>query len=333
MNLVTGAAGHLGNVLVRELLARGEPVRVLILPGEDTRSLNGLPVDCVIGNVLDPEALSWAMRDVDHVFHLAALVSITEDQSNLLQAVNVEGTRNVIAAAKAAHVQKLVYTSSIHALERPPAGVKITEKLSFDPDNPAGPYDRTKAQASMLVQEAASEGLDTRILCPTGVVGPYDYRRSEMGELILSWMQRPFNFMVEGAFDFVDVRDVARGQIQARDTGKSGETYILGGERIELKLLHKLVQKITGKETPLITFPLPIAMIVAPMAELYYKLSHTKPRFTRYSIETIMSNSEISSEKARKELGYEFTPLVKSITDTIRWWLNNLGITKRSLRL
>lgn len=333
MNLVTGAAGHLGNVLVRELLARGEPVRVLILPGEDTRSLKGLPVDCVIGDVLDPESLSWAMRDVDTVFHLAALVSITEDKAYLLKAVNVDGTRNVIEAAKAANVQKLVYTSSIHALERPPKGVRISEQFAFDPENPAGSYDRTKAQASLLVKSAAGEGLDTRILCPTGVLGPYDYRRSEMGGLILDFMQKPFNFMVEGAFDFVDVRDVAKGQILARDKGKSGETYILGGERIELKLLHDLVQKITGKETPLITFPLPIAMIVAPMAELYYKITKTKPRFTRYSIETVFSNSEISSDKAKKELGYQSTPLVKSIADTVRWWWDNLGITKRSLRL
>ena len=333
MNLITGAAGHLGNVLVRELIARGEDVRVLILPGEDTRSLKGLPVDCVIGNVLDPKSLSWAMRDVDTVFHLAALVSITEDKAHLLRLVNVDGTRNVIEAAKAAHVQKLVYTSSIHALERPPKGVKISEQLAFDPENPAGPYDRTKAEASLLVKTAAGDGLDTRILCPTGVVGPFDYRRSEMGELILDWMQRPVNFMVEGAFDFVDVRDVAKGQILARDNGEPGETYILGGERIELKLLHKLVQKVTGKETPLITFPLPIAMIVAPMAELYYKITKTKPRFTKYSIETVFSNSEISSEKAKDELGYQSTPLVKSITDTVRWWWDNLGITKRSLRL
>lgn len=333
MNLVTGAAGHLGNVLVRELLAQGEDVRVLILPGEDTRSLKGLPVDCVIGNVLDPDSLTWAMRDVDTVFHLAALVSITEDKAHLLKAVNVDGTRNVIQAAKTAQVQKLVYTSSIHALERPPKGVRISEQLNFDPENPAGAYDRTKAQASLLVKSAAGEGLDTRILCPTGVVGPYDYRRSEMGDLILDWMQRPLNFMVEGAFDFVDVRDVAKGQILARDQGKPGETYILGGERIELKLLHTLVQKVTGKETPLITFPLPIAMIVAPMAELYYKLTKTKPRFTKYSIETVFSNSEISSDKAKEELGYQSTPLVKSITDTVRWWWDNLGITKRSLRL
>lgn len=333
MNLVTGGAGHLGNVLVRELLELGEKVRVLVLPGEDTQSLQGLPIDCVEGNVMDLDSLMAAMQDVEVVFHLAALVSITEDQSHLLQKVNVEGTRNVIEAAKAMKVKKLVYTSSIHALSRPPLGVPITEQLAFDPDNPAGPYDRTKAQASLLVQSAARQGLDACIICPTGVIGPYDYRRSEMGELILAWMQKRVNILVDGAFDFVDVRDVAKGQILARDKGRSGETYILGGERIELGLLHSLVKKMTGKDTRLITFPLPIAMILAPIAELYYKISKTRPRFTRYSLETVVSNSEISSEKAKTELGYQPRTLVKSISDTVRWWWENISLTRRSLRL
>ncbi len=333
MNLVTGAAGHLGNVLVRELLARGESVRALILPGEETQSLDGLPVEQVAGNVLDRDSLAAAMKDVDVVFHLAALVSITPGQSDLLQQVNVDGTRNVVEVARQMKVRQLIYTSSIHALERPPLGTPISEKLAFDPDNPAGPYDRTKARASLIVQQAGRTGLDTRILCPTGVIGPHDYRRSEMGELILEWMNKRVSFLVEGAFDFVDVRDVAKGQILARDRGEPGETYILGGERIEIKFLPKLVEKVTGKPARVITFPLPIAQIIAPMAELYYKLTKTKPRFTRYSLETILSNSEISSEKARQQLNYQPMGLVQSVADTVRWWLENLGITKRKLRL
>ncbi|MDY6846666.1 MAG: SDR family oxidoreductase [Chloroflexota bacterium] len=333
MNLVTGGAGHLGNVLVRELLSQGEDVRVLILPGEGTQSLDGLDVGLIEGNILDIECLKDAMKGVENVFHLAALVSITEDQNHLLQAVNVEGTRNVIESAKQMGVKKLVYTSSIHALERPPLGVRISEDCKFDANNPAGSYDRTKAQASLLIKDATEDGLDTRIICPTGVIGPYDFRRSEMGELILSWMTKPLSFMVDGAFDFVDVRDVAKGHILARDLGKPGETYILGGERIELKLLHSLVEKVTGKKSPMITFPLPVAMIVAPIAEFYYKITKTRPKITRYSLETVFSNSEISSEKAKDELGYKPRTLVESITDTVRWWWENLEKTKRTLRI
>jgi len=332
MNLITGGAGHLGNVLARELLERGEKVRVLVLPGEDTQSLEGLDVEMVLGNVLDLDSLRAAMQDVEVVFHLAALVSITPAQGSLLEAVNVEGTRNVIEAAKELGVKKMIYTSSIHALQRPPLGVSIDERLEFDPINPAGPYDRTKAQASLLVKAASEAGLDTRIICPTGVVGPYDYRLSEMGGLILTWMRGGPHFMVEGAFDFVDVRDVAQGQILARDNGKSGETYILGGERVELPWLHQVVQKVTGKKSPMITFPLPIAKIIAPLAEVYYKLTGAKPRITRYSIETVFSNSEISCEKAKKELGYSPRAMVQTVTDTVKWWRQNLNFTHRTLR-
>ncbi len=277
MNLITGGAGHLGNVLARELLERGEGVRVLVLPGEDIQSLEGLDIDVVEGNILDRESLRAAMQDVSVVFHLASLVSITEDGSNLLEKVNVDGTQNVIDVAKEMGVKQLIYTSSIHALERVPEGVPIDESLAFDPMNPAGPYDRTKAQASLLVQAANEDGLDTRIVCPTGVVGPFDYKRSEMGELILSWMHRGLHFMIDGAFDFVDVRDVALGQILARDNGKRGETYILGGERIELPWLHQVIQKVTGRKSPMITFPLPIAMIVAPMAEFSIRSPRPSP--------------------------------------------------------
>jgi len=333
MNLITGAAGHIGNVLVRELLSRGEKVRALILPGEDTRSLDGLPVERVEGNVLDLDSLRAAMQDVDVVFHLASLVSITKDQEELVRKVNVDGTRNVIEAVKDARVRRLVYTSSIHALERPPIGTPVNEALKFDPENAAGVYDQTKAEASLLVKQAASEGLDAVILCPTGVTGPYDFRRSEVGELILSFMQKRITFLVEGAYDFVDVRDVATGQILARDYAKSGETYILGGERIELKLMHDLVKKVTGKDTKVLSFPLPVALIVAPIAELYYKVTKTRPRFTRYSIETVISNSEIYSDKAKAELGYKPRSLVNSIADTVRWWWENLGLTRKSLRL
>ncbi len=332
MNLITGGAGHLGNVLVKELIGRGERVRVLVLPGEETRSLNGLPIEILEGNILDQNVLKRAMLDVDVVFHLAALVSITKGKEDLIHKVNVEGTRNVINTARASHVKKLIYTSSIHALERPPKGITIDESLAFDPDNPAGIYDRTKAKASILIQQAAAEGLDARIVCPTGVIGPFDYRRSEVGELVLSWMQKRMHFLIEGAFDFVDVRDVAIGQILARDHGAQGETYLLGGERIELKFLRDLVQRVTGLRTPVITFPLPMAMILAPAAELYYKMTKTKPKLTRYSIETVMSNSDISSTKAKTQLGYNPRSLSVSIVDTVNWWLENLSITRQALR-
>ena len=146
-------------------------------------------------------------------------------------------------------------------------------------------------------------------------------------------MEKPLNFMVEGAFDFVDVRAWQRGKLWLEITANAAKLISLGGERIELTLLHKLVQKVTGKNSKMITFPLPIAMVVAPLAELYYKITKTRPVLTRYALETVFSNSEISSEKARKELGYQPIKLEKSIPDTVRWWWDNLALAKKTLRL
>ena len=198
MIFMTGATGHIGNVLARELVLRGEKVRVLVLPGEDTDSLQGVDVEQVIGDVLDTEQLAAAMEDAELVYHLAGVISIMPGPNPLMRKVNVDGTRNVLQAARQAGVKRLIYTSSIHALERPIDGRIINEDLKFDPYNPAGEYDRTKAEATLAVQEAVNDGLDAVIVCPTGVIGPHDYRKSELGLLIWSWARRRLNLLVDG---------------------------------------------------------------------------------------------------------------------------------------
>jgi len=320
MILVTGAAGHIGNVLVRELVNDGNDVRALILPGEDAASLEGLSVEIAEGNVLDPQSLDKAMRGVDLVFHLAGIISIMPGQDEVMRRVNVDGTRNVLAAAQKAQVKRLVYTSSIHALSRDWKG-KIDETVPFDPDNQAGGYDRSKAQASLAVMEAVKQGLNAVIVCPTGVVGPYDYRGSEMGDLLHSWLRLRPHFLIEGAYDFVDVRDVARGQILACQHGKTGEVYILSGGRVRLMEMKQMVQDVLGKHSMTIKIPTWLAKFASLFTPLYYKLSRQVPKFTGYSLETVQSNSDISNQKAKKELGYSPRDLMTTIGDTVRWWL------------
>lgn len=333
MNLVTGAAGHLGNVLVRALIERGEAVRALVLPGENIGSLDGLPVELISGNVLDPPSLDRAVEGVDTVFHMAALVSLLEEHAAILRKVNVEGTHNMLRAAQAAGVRRFVYTSSIHALTRPEAGVTIDETQPFDPHNPAGAYDRTKAAASIAVQQAAADGFHAVIACPTGVIGPYDFRRSEMGEMILTWMNSPYQWLVSGSFDFVDVRDVAEGHIRARDEGRPGETYILGGSQIRVDQLCSLVMEQVRRRARVIQVPDRLAMLAAGMAEKYYHLTHTRPSFTRYSLETLLSNSLISTRKAGSELGYRPRGLFETVRDTVAWWVENKAATMASVRI
>jgi len=318
MNLVTGAAGHIGNVLVRKLLSDGRQVRALVLPEEDISSLDGLDIDLAEGNVLDPLSLDQAMEGVDIVYHLAGVISIMPGHNEWMRKVNVDGTKNVLQAAKKAGVTRLVYTSSIHALSRNWKG-KIDESVPFDPDTQAGGYDRTKAAASLAVLDAVKDGLDAVIVCPTGVIGPHDYRGSEMGDLLTSWLRRKLHFMVKGAYDFVDVRDVACGHILACDRGQAGEVYILSGWQIKVLELKKLVQDALGHRIVSVTIPMWMAKIGAKIMPLYYRLTKKTPKFTDYSLETLQSNSNVCCGKANRELGYKPRDLGMTIKDTVRW--------------
>jgi dihydroflavonol-4-reductase len=320
MILVTGAGGHIGNVLVRELVIRGQKVRALLLDGEDSTPLKGLDIEIMEGNILRPADLARAMQGVDTVYHLASMISISPGMDEIMRRINIEGTQNVIDAVRAAGVKRLVYTSSIHALCRPPEGEMICEDIAFDPQSPAGPYDRTKAEASLLVQKAVREGMDAVIVCPTGVVGPYDYKRSEMGLLVLGWIKDRINLLVEGSFDFVDVRDVALGHILACEHGKPGGVYLLSGERISLKQMAKTVQETTGRKASTIVVPFGLATFATYFTPLWYRITRTKARFTRYALETVSSNSFISNEKARRELGYNPRSMRESLIDTVKWW-------------
>ena len=234
LNLVTGATGHIGNVLVRRLLELGQRVRVFILPGEDRSALEGLEIEYAEGNVLDPESLAQAMAGVNMVYHLAGVITILPGKNDFVERVNVQGTRNVLTAARRAGVGRVIYTGSIHAFQRVPHGVLVDEAVPFDAEHAINAYDRSKALASMAVQEAVREGQDAVIACPTGVIGPHDYRLSEMGALIFDWIKTRTAMIIKGAYDFVDVRDVAEGLILAAARGRTGETYILSGQQIQV---------------------------------------------------------------------------------------------------
>jgi len=322
MILVTGATGHIGNVLVRKLLERGEKVRALILPGESRAPLQGLDVEAMEGDVLDTTSLFKALQGVRGVFHLAGVISIMPGSNPLIRKVNVEGTRNVIRVAKETGIRKLVYTSSIHAIKRMEEGV-IDETLPYDLDNPFGEYDRSKAEATLEVKQAAQAGLDAVIVCPTGVIGPYDFRGSMMGDVIRTAAEQKPTFYVDGAYDFVDVRDVASGLIAAAEKGQRGESYILSGQKISVRYLLETVREITGRHFFQMKIPFDLAKFASMFTPLYYHLANATPRFTPYSLEVLKSNADISHAKATHDLGYKPRPLYETIKDTVRWFLES----------
>src|SRR5512138_172824 len=321
MWLVTGATGHIGNVLVRKLIERGEKVRALLLPNECRDSIHGLEIEAVEGDILNEDSLYRSMHDVKGVFHLAGVISIMPGSNDVVRRVNIEGTKNTLRVAKELNVGRFVYTSSIHAIKRVEEGM-IDERLPYDTDNPYGEYDRAKAQATLEVQKAAQAGLEAVIACPTGVIGPYDFRGSLMGGVIHEAAESKPTFYVDGAYDFVDVRDVADGLIAAAEKGRRGESYILSGQKISVRYLLETVREITGRGFFQMKVPFDLAKFAALFTPMYYQLANETPRFTPYSLEVLKSNSNISHAKATKELGYHPRPLYESIQDAIKWFLD-----------
>ncbi len=315
MQLVTGATGHIGNVLVRQLLARGEKVRALVRGGKVPAALQGLNAEIIAGDILDPQSLKGALQGVDVVHHLAARINLCAEYDPDTERVNLEGTRNLLKAATEAHTRRFVYASSIYAMKTPEQGV-VDESCPFDPSFARGTYDRSKAAASLAVQQAAREGLDAVILCPTAVVGPYDFQVSEAGRGILFNMPAGIKFTVEGAYDMVDVRDVARGFVLAAEKGRKGEVYILGGERLTVRQLTQIIWKAAGGWHLGVHLP----DWVADLAGQILPTFDDDPIVTAYALAAIRSNSFISHAKASTELGYAPGAAARAIEDAVSWF-------------
>lgn len=321
MIVVTGATGRIGNVLVRLLLRnKNESVRVLIPKFESSTSLEGLAVEKVEGDVLNLDSLIKAFQGAEIVYHLAAIVSIMPGKNKMMSRVNVEGTANVVKACLTCRVRRLVYTSSIHALGNISQGKVINESFPFDIDNAMGEYDKSKAQASLKVLEAVKQGLDAVIVCPTGVIGPFDFKPSLMGKFFLSFAEKNLKAYIAGAFDFVDVRDVALGHIMACEKGVAGEKYILSGQLISIDSIMSILQEVTGLEPPRLKIPIWLIKIMAPFISFYCRLKKSEPLFTSYSIKTLMSHSLVSHDKASRKLNYFPRSIKESVLDSINWF-------------
>lgn len=177
--------------------------------------------------------------------------------------------------------------------------------------------------ASLEVLKGIDKGLDSVLVCPTGIIGPYDYKISQMGRLFVDFMNGNQKTYIDGAYDFVDVRDVAEGIIAASKYGKSGESYILSGEKITVPQLMSYLKEITRIQAPKFKIPLWLVKGISKAAPIYYKLTKNKPLFTSYSIEVLNSNCDISSKKARKEFNFCSRPLKESIKDSVEWLKEN----------
>ncbi|HOW36931.1 MAG TPA: SDR family oxidoreductase [Candidatus Pacearchaeota archaeon] len=335
MIVVTGATGHIGSALVRELITqmpkkKQKKIRVFVLPSESLKPLEGLNVDVVYGDVRDYRSLIRAFKGAEIVYHLAGIVTIGSGKTRLLKEVNVKGTINVCNACRDLGIPRLVYVSSIHAFKEPPKGIPIKETKDFSPKNVRGDYAKSKAAATRAVLNSVKRGLNAVIVHPTGVIGPYEYNLSNMGQLVMDFMRKKLLAIVDGSYDFVDVRDVAKGIILAGKKGRKGESYILSGEQITVKSMMKILEAETGIPAPKTVIPKWFAFITGFFSELYYKARKQKPLFTSYSVSTLSSNSLTNSEKAKRELGYKSRSVKQSLIDTVQWMKKHLLKSKEN---
>lgn len=316
--LVTGAAGHLGSAVIRELKKMNKNIRGLILKGE-----KNVPegIDVFYGDVTDKNSLKdfFEKKEDDLiVIHCAGIVSIASKYSQKMYDVNVNGTKNIVDLCIENNVKKLVYISSVHAIPEKPKGLTIFETKNFSQDKVIGNYAKTKAEATKYVLKS-SENLNLSIIHPSGICGPYDYGRGHVTTLVKDYYNGKLVAGIKGGYDFVDVRDVAKGIISCVEKGRSGECYILSNKYFSVKDIMKMLYEITGKNKIKSYIPLWFIKAMAPFAELYYKILRQPPLYTSYSIYTLNSNAIFSNEKAKKELGFTTRDMKDTLTDTIEW--------------
>jgi dihydroflavonol-4-reductase len=317
--VVTGAAGHAGNNLVRALLARERRVRAVV--HHDRRALEGLKdVEIVEGDVRDLASLRRAFDGAEVVYHTAACISLSTRDWPRLEAINVLGTRNVVDACLDCRVRRLVHFSSIHALAQEPLDVPVDESRPLAVSRRYPPYDRSKAAGEMEVREAIQRGLDAVIVYPTGMIGPYDFRPSYFGQVLLALCLKQLPALVAGGFNWVDVRDVVAGAMEAEGRAPIGSRYLLSGHWASMRELAAMVTGITWTRSPRFVFPMWLARLGVPFGARFTRLDGAHPLYTSVSLRALRSNRMISRERAARDLGYHPRPLQETLVDTFRWF-------------
>ena len=314
---VTGATGHIGVNLCRALLAEGREVRAIsrrLLPDEI-----GGGVGWVRADVRDADALRAALAGCDTVFHLAAVISIAGDPDGSVWATNVTGTRNVVDAALANGVGRLVHCSSLSAFDSERHDRELDETAPAADRAELPVYDRSKASADTIVRAAVAQGLDAVIVHPTGVVGPLDLEPSRMGRVLHAIARRRLLGLVAAGFDWVDVRDVCAGMLAAERLGRSGEGYLLGGDWATLQRIARLTAAANGVQPPSLSLPLGLASLIAPLVAMVARGSG----FTPEAMHTLRHAQRVSHAKATDELGYAPRPLTETVNDLVEWLIDS----------
>ncbi|MFC1909890.1 NAD-dependent epimerase/dehydratase family protein [Chloroflexota bacterium] len=317
--VVTGATGHTGANIVRALLSQGRPTRALV--HVNCKAIEGLSnVEVIHGDILDLESLLDAFAGAEVVYHLAAHISILNDEWQLIESVNVTGTRNVVEACLLCKVRRLVHFSSIHSMSQAYIDIPLDESCSLVESQRSPPYDRSKAAAEKEVHKGIERGLDAIIISPTAIIGPYDYKPSYFGEALIRMANNKLPVLVAGGFDWVDVRDVIKGAMRAEERAPTGAKYILSGHWVSLHDMALLVEQISGVPAPNFVCPMWLARASAPIISAFDHLAGRRPLYTAVSLKALRDNRSISHQKATQELDYHPRAFRETLIDTLKWF-------------
>jgi dihydroflavonol-4-reductase len=317
--LLTGGSGFVGAAVARALLEDGWQVRALVRPSADRRNLAALELETVSGDLNDAGSLERAARDCQGLFHVAADYRLGARHPQELYQTNVEGTRHVLAAARAARVERVVYTSSVATIGIPADGTPGNETTPVALTDMVGHYKRSKFLAEQVVRDAARAGAPVVIVNPSTPVGPGDIKPTPTGQMVRDAALGRMPAYVDTGLNIVHVDDVAAGHLLALRHGREGESYILGGEDMTLRAILAEIARLVGRSPPWVRLPARALLPVALVAEGWARLSGGTTRITLEGVRLAHKRMFFSSEKATRELGYRWRPPVEAFADALRW--------------
>ena len=310
--LVTGGTGFVGAHLVRALLERGDRVRCLVRPNSSRGNLRGLEVEQVVGDLRRPESLAVAVEGCRTLFHCAADYRLYAPEPRELYDSNVEGTRNLLEAAKEAGVRRVVYTSSVGALGLESGGRPADESTPVSLDQMIGHYKRSKYLAERVAEDYA-RGLSLVIVNPSTPVGELDSKPTPTGQIIVDYLKGKIPAYVDTGLNLIDVRDVAAGHLLAEQRGRAGEKYILGNENLTLKQILERLSEVSAGPRVRIRVPHALPMLAAWVDTAQARMRGRSPRVSIESVRMSRHKMFFSSKKARDELGLPQS----SVTDAL----------------
>lgn len=317
--LVTGVTGFVGWHVASELLRRGERVRALVRGGGGAPEL---AVESVAGDLRDPDSLRRAVHGCAAVYHVAADYRLWAADPSELYRSNVDGTRSLLEAARAEGISKFVYTSTVGCIGVPPDGIG-EESMPVSLDDMAGAYKRSKFMAEQVALDYARQGYPVVIVNPTAPIGERDRKPTPTGKIVLDFLKRAMPAYIDTGLNLVDVRDTAVGHVLAAERGKPGERYILGCRNLTLKEIFERLARLSGLPAPNFRIPYFVAYGVGLCSTAWASVTGREPRAPIDAVRMARKKMFVSSDKARRELGFEPSPIDGALERAVHWFRSN----------